>query len=90
MFEIFWKDLIFKELLILDNKTIATISPLDYVTILLLLQYSICLYDEIRNLLFTMNPLLICSLLGLLLPIVGLVLRGFLLTLVFLETDAVL
>lgn len=47
MFEIFGKNLILKQILILHNEAISVISPLDDMTVLFFLKDLVCFDDEI-------------------------------------------
>jgi hypothetical protein len=90
MLKVFGEDLILEEFFILDDKAITTISPFDYMAILLFLQDAVGFYDKIGDLLFAVDALLVSSLFGFLLTVIRLVLRELPLTLVVLETYAVL
>lgn len=59
MFEILGQNLILKEILVFYDKAIAIISPLNDMTILLVLQNLIGLHYEIGDLLSAVHPLLI-------------------------------
>ena len=58
MFEVFGQYLIFKELLVFDNKAATVVGPLNSMVVSLVLQDLIGLHDKIGNLLFTMYSFL--------------------------------
>lgn len=57
VFEIFREDLVFKEILMLDDEAGAIVSPLDYMAVPFIFQYFVSLHDEVGNVLFLVDSL---------------------------------
>lgn len=55
--EVLGQDLVFEEVLVLHDEAVPVVRPLNYVAVLLLLQYPVGLIDEVRNLLLAVHPL---------------------------------
>lgn len=58
VFEVLREDLIFEELFVFDYEAAAVVSPLDDVTVALILKDLVGLHDKVGDLLFPMDPLL--------------------------------